>query len=197
MNSLNYDYIVDLLDRHGKLSELRKKYPEKQQIFKRGKTLGEKEDNDYEILQEMAYTSIELAKSDCKLLIDRLIKKIKLSAKIRLIGSLISSVSSAGLISLFLDQTTNKSLMPIIGSVIIFLSSFASLIAQYIEENSGGKNSLTKQLQDTNEALNALYEIDIDLKLIEFENNKEKKIKELLKKTNGYISKIENIRLIQ
>lgn len=136
--------LVDLLGREdpGGLEGLQRAYPSYKRALEPGKKLGDEAPPTEQLLQDLARLTIGAAKREGQTTSQQIQRKIRVSGRLRLVGAIVSSLSS-GTFMAALSQGSTRAAW--VGGAIAFASSSFTLIAQYVEDYAGGKSSLREQ----------------------------------------------------
>ncbi|WP_256819022.1 hypothetical protein [Pseudomonas putida] len=114
-----------------------------------------------------------------------------MSARLRLAGAVVSSLSSGGIIAALTQGSTRTAL---VSGCIAFGSSCFTLVAQYIEDYAGGQQSL-KDLRERVATHNTcIWEVEAELKLMAA-LNEFSGIEELVRKLNVAVAAIRQAQL--
>ena len=191
---LNFQAVVDLLNRHepAALEQLRNKFPTYSDVLKPGKMLGGNEYSfQHEMLRDLSNKAIIISKQECNTVFKLVSRKIKLLARFRLGSSVVSSASSAGLVAAL---TQGFSEVALIAGSLTFITSCFNLIAQYLEEYSGGKKSLHEQREKLTNHIKIISEIEFEIQLMDA-CGKSDGLESTIRKLNTSIAEIRQIQL--
>src|SRR5215207_546407 len=130
--SLNVQAVVNLLGRlqPQKLHELELRYPDQKAVLSPGKILGD-HTPPRPLLMDLAIESFSLAKDQGKLISETLRRRIRASARLRMIGSILASLCSAGIVAAVLHGHSASALA---AASIAFVSTVITMVAQYIDD---------------------------------------------------------------
>lgn len=136
------------------LQHLRSKFPEDAELFKQGYVLGESTSSPdpssrkLAAIRAFAEAGLNTTEAEAERIIQILTERLKLARKIKLVGSIIASISSVGIISaLALGQPSTA----LVTAIIALISSLSSLIGEHltqplIGEAKGGADLLSQTL---------------------------------------------------
>jgi hypothetical protein len=186
--------IVDLLSRvsPGVLGNLRARYPSYHGLLEPGKKLGPNTGPPEELLKELGQASIADAVGEGTALSQRLQKKIRLSARLRLAGSLVSSIASANLVVALVRDSPR--LVEMSSAVIAFVSAGFTLMAQYVEDYAGGQKSLKDSRERAITLVTEARELESEFKLMVALNDFAALVP-LVQKLNVAIAELRKIQL--
>jgi hypothetical protein len=185
--------IVNLLNRRepAALAELRARFPSQANLLEPGKRLGPEAAAESEMLKELARLTIVVAKTESETVSQKVRRRIRMSSRLRLAGAMVASLSSGGLVAALSQGSTAVAL---VSGCIAFLSSSFTLIAQYLEDYSGGKNSL-RELRDRVMAHVAdTYEVDAEFSLMMTQSDYSG-LETLIRKLNVALSSLRQIQM--
>jgi len=117
--------------------------------------------------------------------------KLKMSSHLRFGSAVISSASSAGLVAALTQGFSNVAL---VAGILAFISSFFSLVAQYIEEYAGGKKSLQRLRDRLTIHAKSASEVEFEIQLMDACNNYVG-LESTIRKLNTAIAEIRQIQL--
>jgi len=121
---------------------------------------------------DLAKTALVESKADLNEVLQVLTRRVKLIARLVLAASVVSSLSSAGMVAAVLGDT--KPQTQIITAAITLLASLFGLVTNYVEEFSGGEGS-TRRLRDLmTTQVRRLAEIDGQLRLAQAQDDSAK-----------------------
>jgi hypothetical protein len=185
--------IVDLLHRRSPaaLGELREKYTAYEASLVPGKHLGVESPPPEEMLKDLARASISAATEEGLSLSQKIRHKISVSSRLRLAGSLISSVSSASLVAALFRDATRAALA---GGVVALVSSSFTLVAQYVEDFAGGQKSLREFREQVIAQVTETQQVESDFKLMVALQDFSQ-LEALIRKLNVAVASIRQIQL--
>lgn len=112
---------------------------------------------------DLAKTALVESKADLNEVLQVLTRRVKLIARLVLAASVVSSLSSAGMVAAVLGDT--KPQTQIVTAAITLLASLFGLVTNYVEDFSGGEGS-TRRLRDLmTTQVRRLAEIDGQIRL--------------------------------
>ncbi len=190
---LSIQSIVDLLNRRkpDALARLQSEYPSYRSALEPGKKLGDDSRPSSQMLQDLAQQTITVAKEEGLATSQRIQRRFRMSARLRLAGAVVSSLSSGGIIAALTQGSTRTAL---VSGCIAFGSSCFTLVAQYIEDYAGGQQSL-KDLRERVATHNTcIWEVEAELKLMAA-LNEFSGIEELVRKLNVAVAAIRQAQL--
>ena len=121
---------------------------------------------------DLAKTAIVESKADLNEVLQVLTRRVKLIARLCLAASVVSSISSAGMVAAVLGDTRPHT--QIITAAITLLASLFGLVTIYVEDFSGGEGS-TRRLRDLmTTQVRRLAEIDGQLRLAQAQDDSAK-----------------------
>ena len=121
---------------------------------------------------DLAKTALVESKADLNEVLQVLTRRVKLIARLCLAASVVSSVSSAGMVAAVLGDTRPQT--QIITAAITLLASLFGLVTNYVEDFSGGEGS-TRRLRDLmTTQVRRLAEIDGQLRLAQAQDDSAK-----------------------
>jgi hypothetical protein len=120
---------------------------------------------------DLAKTAIVESKADLNEVLQVLTRRVKLIARLCLAASVVSSLSSAGMVAAVVGGSTREQ---IITAAITLLASLFGLVTNYVEDFSGGEGS-TRRLRDLmTTQVRRLAEIDGQLRLAQAQDDSAK-----------------------
>jgi hypothetical protein len=193
---LQVSSLVDLLGRASPdgLRRLRQRYTQHRQLLEPGPLLGESDQSQKEpsFLTDLLLESIEVAKKEAGELRSNMHKRLRLSMRIRVTSSLVSSISTAGLIAAII---TSKEVAMIVSAVVAFLASSLSLLAQYFEDYAGGQNALRELRERLSRLILELTEAEGDFRIAQI-NGLVDDLVPLARKFNAIVANIRQIQIL-
>lgn len=189
---LNIQAIVNFLDRTQpeKLKQLRIRYPDYQAALSPGKILGEKETS-RDLLMELAAATFAAAKNHGRVVSDLLRRKLRTSARLKMSGSIVSSLSSAGIVAAVFQGHTSNAL---IAGIVAFISALMTMIAQYIDDFAAGGGSTRELLQKVDSAMLEVFEAEGEFRLMAA-TNATAKLEDLVRKLNVSLALLRQVEL--
>ena len=141
--------LVEELHRHapGILDELKRRFPQADELLKRGKQLGDdgtKSDQSAALLA-LASEAVHAARTHSVSLRDHLHKRIRRAMRLRLWAAAASTIASAGVVGLLLAAQNTAA---IITAGIALAGSLMSVLAQYFEDISTSKGGSPSAKRD-------------------------------------------------
>jgi hypothetical protein len=136
--------LVGYLDKHSPemAVDLRKRFPGAARVLAPGKQLGPDDDEagpkQTAALLQLSREALSTAKAQIEINTATLHGRLRFAARIRLVGALVATLSGAGLIGALIAEAR---ILAFSGAAISFVSSVATLIAQYVEAPIYGDNS--------------------------------------------------------
>ena len=135
--------LVSYLDKHAPetSAHLRERFPDAAAALAPGKQLGPLDDasaGETAVFLELAREALIAAKTQIETNTALLKERLRLAARIRLIGALVATLSGAELIGALIAEAR---ILAFSGAVISFVSSVATLTAQYVKSPIYGDNT--------------------------------------------------------
>lgn len=141
------------------LKRIQQNFPEAAVSLTPGKMLGAEAAPETEntMLLALFKETLASAKQTMEPLLHQVMQRSKRIQRVRLIGGVVSSALSAGLIAALANGQTHAAL---IVAAITFVASLLTLTAQYYEDSLGGSNSISNTRVTLNNLLRQLAEIE-------------------------------------
>src|SRR5258708_4359327 len=194
MSQIPMQFIVDFLGRRNPaaLPELRARYPNQQNFLEPGKHLGDATISpSTELLNDLAAVSIVEASSEGNQLSQKIRRKLLISARLRLAGSLSSAISAAGIIGALVVGARQVAMMT---AIISFASATFTLLAQYTEDFVGGRKSLREMRDKVAEQSAEIFSVDAEFKLMRARRDFSA-IEEMIRRLNVSMASMRQIEL--
>ncbi|AKG23014.1 hypothetical protein [Calothrix sp. 336/3] len=186
-----YDALIEVLYLYQpeKLKTWHQEHP--QEFAKEVQTVGE---TDAIAVAELAIIALSTTKTRIDICLTWLRRRLKSSMKLRLIGNLVSAVTSVGLISAVLMESRNAAIAT---AVINFISSVSLVISQYLESPLFAKNNNPQELfdqliQSVSEAENLQFKLTVAIKM----GATNAELLELSEKANNLVASVRKIEAI-
>jgi hypothetical protein len=162
---LSIQSIVDLLNRRNPdaLTRLQSEYPSYKSALEPGKKLGDESHPSSQMLKDLARMTIAVAKEEGLATSQTIQQRFHISARLRLAGAVVSSLSSGGIIAALTQGSTRAAL---VSGCIAFGSSCFTLVAQYVEDYSGGQQSLRELRERVATHTTCIWEVEAEFKLM-------------------------------
>lgn len=190
---LNIQAVVDLLDRRAPavLNEIRDKHHQYQEILRPGKMLGEPEQAEDHLVADLLSSTVGLAKQESELTYQLVSRRMKTSARFRLVSSIVSATSSGGLIAVLLHGRPEQAL---IAATLAFASSGFLLVAQYVEDYAGGKDSLRTTRDRVVSFMAEAVQIEGELRIMQVRGAFDEAVP-LIRKLNTLVASVRQVQL--
>jgi hypothetical protein len=174
--------------RPSELIALQKRYPQYVDVLKRGTQLGQI-DPEERVWIDVALSGLRVAIERAEPNLNRLRRRLFLAKNIRLGGSIVAAITSAGLVIAIANKTGGVTAL--LTAVVTFLSTLFPLFSSYLEASDyGGK----KNLVDLCEALikNSVEaeQIEAELEVYRKTNESNEDIMALVKRANGIAAEL-------
>lgn len=185
--------IVGLLARRQPeaLARLQEQYPTERFLLAPGKWLGDEPEPSRAMLQDLARITIALAKMEGLATSEAIRKKIRTSSRLRLGGTVVSALSSGGVVA---AATQGSSRTALFSACVSFASAIFTLAAQYVEDYAGGKGSLREMADKIGTIVGQTYEAEAEFGLMAALNDFNGLVA-LIRKLNVAISAIRQAQL--
>ena len=191
---IRVDALVNALNRYQpeQLDKLRQQYPEQSELLALGQLMGEV-NPDTILVAKLAIMTLKAIKTPARSILNLLRRRLKQARKIRLMGNIVSAISSAGLISAVLVDSKGAAL----ASALINLgSSVSQLISQHLESSSFGNQKGIQELFDQ------LVETVVDIEELEsklavalkIQDNQEELLR-LAQESNALVAQVRKVEL--
>ena len=142
------DAVVELVAQRapGRLHDLRARYPGSESLLAPGKILGDKAGRELPGLYcELARIGLEVAELDARAILLELPRKAQRAKCIRLVGSVVAAVTSAGVISSAMFGTRE---ITITTAMLSFVATLASVFGDYVDSPLFGSRNLGELIED-------------------------------------------------
>lgn len=191
--SLKVQAIVDLLGRRQPelLSQIRSSHPTYSGILQPGKVLGSECPAKNHLLVDLVVATIGLAKKECTDTYQLVSNRLRVSSRLRLGSGIVSSTSSGGLITALMQGASEVAL---VAGVLTFLASGFILVAQYLEDYSGGDGSLKTMRDRVVDSISEAAEIEGEVRIMELRNDFVE-VEPLVRKLNSLIASVRQVQL--
>jgi hypothetical protein len=191
---IRVDALVNALNRYQpeQLDKLRQQYPEQSELLALGQLMGEV-NPDTILVAKLAIMTLKAIKPPARSILNLLRRRLKQARKIRLIGNIVSAISSAGLISAVLVDSKGAALA---SALINLVSSVSQLISQHLESSSFGNQKGIQELFDQ------LVETVVDIEELEsklavalkIQDNQEELLR-LAQESNALVAQVRKVEL--
>lgn len=190
---LSIQSIVDLLNRRrpDELTRLQSKYSSYRSALEPGKKLGNEPQPSLQMLQDLVRLTITIAKEEGLATSQTIQQRFHISARLRLAGAVVSSLSSGGIIAALTLDSTGAAL---VSGCIAFASSCFTLVAQYVEDYAGGQQSLKELRARVATQISEVWEVEAEFKLMEA-LNEFSNVEVLVRKLNVAVASIRQAQL--
>ena len=157
--------IVGLLARRQPeaLARLQEQYPTERVLLTPGKRLGNEPEPSRPMLEDLARITIALAKMEGLATSEAIRKKIRTSSRLRFGGTVVSALSSGGVVA---AATQGSSRAALFSACVAFASAIFILAAQYVEDYAGGKGSLREVADKVGAIVGQTYEAEAEFGLM-------------------------------
>jgi hypothetical protein len=186
--------LVDALNRYQpeQLDKLRQQYPEQSELLALGQLMGEV-NPDTILVAKLAIMTLKAIKTPARSILNLLRRRLKQARKIRLMGNIVTAISSAGLISAVLVDSKGAALA---SALINLASSVSQLISQHLESSSFGNQKGIQELFDQ------LVETVVDIEELEsklavalkIQDNPEELLR-LAQESNALVAQVRKVEL--
>jgi len=140
--------IVELLAAEApvRLHALRQRYPEQEQMLRVGRILGTNQSRQSDrIYCDLCSAGLDAAEQHLTRLLQVLPTRLTRAKKLRLIASIVTSLTSAGVLAaVFADAT----LVSRVTATVAFVAAVSTLLAQYLEVPLSGKGTIANHLEE-------------------------------------------------
>ena len=191
---IRVDALVNALNRYQpeQLDKLRQQYPEQSELLALGQLMGEVTP-DTILVAKLAIMTLKAIKTPARSILNLLRRRLKQARKIRLMGNIVSAISSAGLISAVLVDSKGAALA---SALINLVSSVSQLISQHLESSSFGNQKGIQELFDQ------LVETVVDIEELEsklavalkIQDNPEELLR-LAQESNALVAQVRKVEL--
>lgn len=190
---VNVEALVDLLDRRqpALLEAIRERHAAYKNMLQPGKMLGAVEDPKGRMLADLLATTVGVAKQESSITYQTVSRRLKTSARLRLGSSIVSATSSGGLIAALMHGTPSQAL---VAGVLAFVASAFMLVAQYVEEFAGGKDSIRAMRDRVVTHIAESAEVECELKLMEIHGNFDGAVP-LIRRLNALVASLRQVQL--
>lgn len=187
--------LVDVLDRHDphSLSELQQRYPQHAEVLQPGKPLGNAS-YDSQMLVDLGSKAIEVAKTQTLKVQGFLNRRIRRIMQIRLASNILSAVSAAGVFGAVL---TSQRAVSIATAIVGFCCSTIGLVAQYLEDFSGGNgNSLRGLREQLGQITFEIAETEGEIRLLIAQNSFDNNLVSLVQRANTLVARLRQVEVL-
>jgi hypothetical protein len=191
---IRVDALVNALNRYQpeQLDKLRQQYPEQSELLALGQLMGEV-NPDTILVAKLAIMTLKAIKPPARSILNLLRRRLKQARKIRLMGNIVTAISSAGLISAVLVDSKGAALA---SALINLVSSVSQLISQHLESSSFGNQKGIQELFDQ------LVETVVDIEELEsklavalkIQDNPEELLR-LAQESNALVAQVRKVEL--
>jgi hypothetical protein len=162
--------IVELLSASAKdtgvLDVLRERYPNQRDWLRAGMEMGEADEQNVamQFYCDLCREGVLAAEQEVAALLERLPRRVARAKRLRLVSAIITSLSSAGVISfLFINAISEAE----ITSAVAFIASVGNLVAEYLETTIGGRKSIYDGITEMLQIEGRLREVKLRLAMAE------------------------------
>jgi hypothetical protein len=187
--------LVDALNRYqpDQLDKLRQQYPEQSELLAQGQLMGEVNPEPI-LVAKLAIMTLKAIKTPARNILNRLRKRLKRARKIRLIGNIVTAISSAGLISAVLVDSKGAA---IASALINLVSSISLLISQHLESSSfGNQNGLHELFDQLVETVVDMEDLESKLTVALKIQDDEDELLRLAQESNALVAQVRKVQLI-
>ncbi|MEG4535229.1 hypothetical protein [Microcoleus sp. D2_18a_D3] len=187
--------LVDALNRYQpeQLDKLRQQYPEQSELLALGQLMGEV-NPDTILVAKLAIMTLRAIKTPGRNILNRLRRRLRRARKIRLMGNIVTAISSAGLISAVLVESKGAA---IASALINLVSSVSLLISQHLESSSlGNQNGLQELFDQLVEAVVDIEDLESKLTVALKTQDNEDELLRLAQEANALVAQVRKVELI-
>jgi len=187
--------LVNALNRYQpeQLDKLRQKYPEQSELLALGQLMGEV-NPDTILVAKLAIMTLKAIKTPARKILNRLRGRLRRARKIRLMGNIVTAISSAGLISAVLVESKGAALA---SALINLVSSVSLLISQHLESSSlGNQNGLQELFDQLVEAVVDIEDFESKLTVALKIQDNEDELLRLAQEANALVAQVRKVELI-
>lgn len=185
--------IVDLLERKApeQLARLREAYPLAAAQLAGGKRLGDAQAPAAPLLSALADAAVAQARQEAQAVVRTITSRQRRFALLRMIGALVSSLATGGLLAAVLGNARQAML---VGAVVAFVASALTAAQQFMEEHAGGAQSLRERLDAALKSAMVATEAEGELRLMQVRNDFAD-LDALIRKLNAAVATTRQIEL--
>jgi hypothetical protein len=191
---IRVDALVNALNRYQpeQLDKLRQQYPEQSELLALGQLMGEV-NPDTILVAKLAIMTLKAIKPPARSILNLLRRRLKQARKIRLMGNIVTAISSAGLISAVLVDSKGAALA---SALINLVSSVSQLISQHLESSSfGNQKGLQELFEQLVETVVDIEELESKLAVaLKIQDNPEELLR-LAQESNALVAQVRKVEL--